>query len=419
MCTAAESHLRLLAEQDLARRGRRPEFDQARASLGAVAKAFMMLGLLSSAQADNVLREVGETFETRSPLDARPGARPEADDYWRLRSRGPYGLSWLPQAVAAGPLRLTTGSARLSVEWLRLSQAGLRFQVEATVADADSAARHVGLALADLVLTDDLGTAYQMEWDAGSGTGAFWMGEVLALPPPPEEVSLFAFRAAGSATRQRMVVPAPLPVEVGTADPPWPTPAESYLALLGASDPPPKVGRNRASDVVAAVAEALLQVGAIPSDSPLVAQALSRQKRSWHPILPLTWPNPVRRGTAPDRQIAICAGLPFASAAVVIEGLSGWGQDIQLHLYGWPWTHSEPWPAAIPSFTVRAIDNLGVEHEGRLGIGRSYDAGEAHGDFTLWPAVRAEVNRLRVVVTTLWESAWADIELPPAPKWSD
>ena len=116
-------------------------------------------------------------------------------------------------------------------------------------------------------------------------------------------------------------------------------------------------------------------------------------------------------------RIAICAALPFTAAVVVIEGLSGWGQDVQVHLYGWPWVHSKRGPTAIPSFTVRAIDDLGGEHDGRPGSWHEYGAGESRGDFTLWPAVPVQARRLRILVSTLWETAWADIELPLVAAW--
>src|SRR6266516_3164077 len=122
---------------------------------------------------------------------------------------------------------------------------------------------------------------------------------------------------------------------------------------------------------------------------------------------------PSSPATPPDMRIAICAALPFADAAVVIEGLSGPGDDIQPHVHGWPWLAGERWPMAIPSFTVRAIDDFGGEHEGRPGSWRGYGAGEGHRDFTLWPAVPAQVSKLRAVVSTLWEAAWADIDLGP------
>ena len=46
-------------------------------------------------------------------------------------------------------------------------------------------------------------------------------------------------------------------------------------------------------------------------------------------------------------------------------------------------------------------------------LGKSwYGPGRGHIDFTLWPAVPARVTKLHVVVATLWEAAWEDIELP-------
>jgi hypothetical protein len=385
--------------------------------LQAVTDAFVMLGLISAPEAAAVLEEAGTAPRPRGLPDARRGARSEDADYWLLRSRGPDGLSFIPRAVAAGPVRLATESADLCVEWLRVSRADLRLQVDATAPGAGLPARHVGLALADLALADDVGTTYQMFWDGGSGTSAAWVGDVVAQPAPPDGVTWFELRALGSAERPRITLPAPLTVPTGTAAGPWPTAGEAYLALLCVSDPPAAVGPDRGRDVVAAVAEALLAVGAIPADSILLPQALGRVKRSRHPVLPTTWPSPVRRPTPPDMRIAICAALPFTAAVVVIEGLSGWGQDVQVHLYGWPWVHSKRGPTAIPSFTVRAIDDLGGEHDGRPGSWHEYGAGESRGDFTLWPAVPVQARRLRILVSTLWETAWADIELPLVAAW--
>ena len=98
---------------------------------------------------------------------------------------------------------------------------------------------------------------------------------------------------------------------------------------------------------------------------------------------PVTWPHPVQLGTPPDLQIALCAVLPFEHAAVVVEELAAWGEDIQLYIYGWPWVHGQRWPTAIPSFKIRATDNLGQEHEALAGNWHGYGAGEGHGEFTL------------------------------------
>jgi hypothetical protein len=364
---APESHLRLLAEQALAQAEPGDEFLVASAGLHAVANAYVMLGLLTESKADAVLEPASEALTARGLPGSWLSIRSGAHDYWQLRSRGRDGLSWIPRAVAISSAHLAAGSADVRFEWLRLSHAGLRFQVQATAAGEGLPQRHAGLALADLSLADDAGHPYQMYWDGGSGNNTLWVGDVVALPEPPDDVAWFELRAIGSAAALRVLVPAPLPIQVGTADPPWPTAAESYLALLSAQDPPQAIGRSRGGHVVAAVAEALFLVGAIPAHSPLLPRALGREKRSSHPVLPKTWPSPVRRATQPDMRIAICAALPFSDAAVAIEGLSAWGEDIQLHVYGWPWVHSERWPMAIPSFTVRAIDDLGDEHEGATG----------------------------------------------------
>ncbi|HTX81267.1 MAG TPA: hypothetical protein VME44_03775 [Streptosporangiaceae bacterium] len=419
MSRAAESYLRDLARNAHKKATAGADSEAAPFRLQAVAHAFVMVGLLSSAAADEVLTEASDEFEAHNHANIQPPLRPGAAEYWRLRDDRPDRLSWIPRAIAAGPLRIRTGSAELRVEWLRLSDAGMRFQAEASTTDAGLAERHVGLVLTDLALADEAGRSYQLYWDRGSGTRERWIGDVLGVPPPPSDVTWLELTAIGSAARHRIEPATPLPIEVGPAQSQWPTAAEAYLAVLCATDPPMKFGRTEARDVTAAVAEALLSVGAIPADSSLLLDVLGRAKRSSHPVLPTTWPTPVRRTTPPDRRIPICAALPFARAAVVIEGLSAWGEDVQLHVYGWPWLRSEQWPAVVPAFSLRAIDDRGGEHEGRLGSWRAYGSGEASGDFTLWPAVPRNVRRLHVVIWTLWEAAWADIELPPAGNWAE
>jgi hypothetical protein len=416
---AAESYLRHLARNAHQHAQAGSDSEVALVGLQAVAHAFVMIGLLSSGAADEVLIEASGELQAHNHANMQLQLRPGAEEYWRLRNDRPDRLSWIPRAIAAGPLRISTGSTELLVEWLRLSDAGMRFQAQARTTDAGLVERHVGLVLTDLALADEAGRSYRLYWDRGSGTRELWIGDVLGVPPPPSDVTWLELTAIGSAARHRIETVAPLLIEVGPAQSQWPTAAEAYLAVLCATDPPMTFGRTKARDVTAAVAEALFSVGAIPADSPLLLEVLGRAKRSSHPVLPTTWPSPVRRATPPDRRIPICAALPFTWAAVVIEGLSAWGEDVQLHVYGWPWLRSEQWPAVVPAFSLRAIDDLGGEHEGRLGSWRAYGSGEASGDFTLWPAVPRNVRRLHVVISTLWEAAWADIDLPLADNWRD
>ena len=413
---AAETHLRLmaraLAEPRLWRRR------VSAASIQAVAHAFAMLGLVSAEGAGAAMRQASQAPGLRGADGSELGAWPgPACDYWNMRAQGRHALAWFPRVVAVGALRFSVAAADLRCDWFRMAQAGLRFQVEVAAVGQQPPSWHAGMALAGLSAADDAGHAYRLRWDGGRGSHRLWMGEVVAAPvsehgrQPPDEVAWFELAAAGGPAARVVLAPPPA-ILVGSVAPPWPTPAESYLAWLSRQDPAPELGRIGGREVVAAVAEGLVAVGAMPAQSPLLPPILGRNKRSSHPDLPLTWPHPVQLGTPPDLQIALCAGLPFEHAAVVIEGLAAWGEDIQLYIYGWPWVHGQHWPTAIPSFKVRAIDDLGQEHAGHAGNWHGYGAGEGHGEFTLWPAVPRRAGRLRVVVSTLWEARWADIHLP-------
>jgi hypothetical protein len=414
---APETHLRLMV-QALAEV--RPLWRRrvSAASIQAVAHAFAMLGLISAEGAEAAMRQASQALGLRGAGGPEPAAGPgPACGYWNMRTQGRHALVWIPRAVAVGALRFSVPAADLRCDWFRMAQAGLRFQIQAAAVSQQPPARHAGMALAELSAADDAGHSYRLRWDGGRGSDRLWMGEVVAEPmaeherQPPDEVAWVELAGAGGRAARVVLAPAPA-VLVGSAAPPWPTPAESYLAWLSRQDPTPELGRSGGREVVAAVAEGLVSAGAMPAQSPLLPPILGRHKRSSHPDLPLTWPHPVHLGTPPDLQIALCAALPFEHAAVVIEGLSAWDEDIQLHIYGWPWVQDQPWPAAVPSFKVRAIDDLGQEHEGQAGNWHGYGAGEGHGEFTLWPAVPRRAGRLRVVVSTLWEARWADVELP-------
>jgi hypothetical protein len=59
---------------------------------------------------------------------------------------------------------------------------------------------------------------------------------------------------------------------------------------------------------------------------------------------------------------------------------------------------------------VRAVDNTGAEHEGVRGGGGG--APEGSYEFWFWPPVAPEARRIRVIVSTLWEAAWAEVDIP-------
>jgi hypothetical protein len=96
----------------------------------------------------------------------------------------------------------------------------------------------------------------------------------------------------------------------------------------------------------------------------------------------------------------------------VIESVSAQGELVSIQLYGHPWVAGEYWPMIAPCFQVRATDDAGNEHEGILS-GRQCSPGhEGNGSFWFWPPVPPARKSIRVTVSTLWEAAWAEIELP-------
>ncbi|MGH9065537.1 MAG: hypothetical protein ACRD0L_16510 [Acidimicrobiales bacterium] len=111
--------------------------------------------------------------------------------------------------------------------------------------------------------------------------------------------------------------------------------------------------------------------------------------------------------------LALGVALPLEHATVVIESLPVDDDVVHLQVYGFPWTFGEYWPVAVPSLDIRAVDDAGADHTLGPGDSRRYHpTHEGSGEFVLWPPVGAGVRRVRVVATTLWEAAWADIELP-------
>ena len=119
-------------------------------------------------------------------------------------------------------------------------------------------------------------------------------GEVLAVPVGGEAgsrggrptVQWLEF-AAGSGPPVRIEIPSPAAVPAGTAEPPWPTPAECYLERLAPPDHDWSIGSFETGTVeldtaaiVAAVADALLAVGALPPDSALLPGITDRVRRT-------------------------------------------------------------------------------------------------------------------------------------------
>ena len=61
---------------------------------------------------------------------------------------------------------------------------------------------------------------------------------------------------------------------------------------------------------------------------------------------------------------------------------------------------------------VTAVDDTGVEHEGVPASGSHTPAFEGTGSYWFWPPVPTQAKQLRVIVSTLWEAAYALIDIP-------
>ena len=96
----------------------------------------------------------------------------------------------------------------------------------------------------------------------------------------------------------------------------------------------------------------------------------------------------------------------------MIESVSAQGELVSIQLYGHPWVTGEYWPMITPCFQVRATDDAGYEYEGMPSSWQGYPGDEGSGSFWFWPPVPHDRKSIRVSVSTLWEAAWADIELP-------
>jgi hypothetical protein len=192
----------------------------------------------------------------------------------------------------------------------------------------------------------------------------------------------------------RPVAPVPAGVETGPADPPWPTPAECYLAVL-ASVTSQSIGTGGvtveldAARITASVADALLQVGALPPDSALLSGGSAAGsidagggRPPWLQSLAHQWA--LRRdGSAVRADLGVA--LPLQQATAVIESITAQDDLVQIQLYGHPWVTGEYWPMITPCFRVRAVDDAGGEHEGIRGGGRGSPA--ASYEFGFWPPV--------------------------------
>ena len=434
-----EDCLRSLAAEALLWAPHRPLFPE---SLGlmAVANAFVMLGLLPEPRAEAVLADHKSALEregfgnawgvTKGELTVRPGAH----EYWQSRMAGPGGLHEVPLLVAAAGVCCPTSVAEVCFEWVKLTSTGWQLSFRATAPDPDIRVNPpdlqvvMGQAMSEISLTDDAGQSHDLRaQDVAWGRildrqEQEWHGHVLVAADPASKPAWFELAPTTAGTSGRVALPSPAQVRVGRSDPPWPTPAEGYLAALapvttisiGTSGTVAEAGPEETAKIVATVADSLIAVGALPVTSTLLRE-VSGSDPGWHVQLAHRWGRRARQQAARFRAAEhrrLVVRLPLEHATAVIESVSAHDDLVSIQLYGHPWVMGEYVPMITPCFQVRAVDDAGDKHEGMPGDWRGFPGDEGSGNFWFWPPVASARKSLRVTVSTLWEAAWAEIELP-------
>jgi hypothetical protein len=409
-------------------------------SLGlmAVANALVMLGLLPEPRAEAILTEHRLALErkgfgsvwgvTKGELTIRPGAH----EYWQARAADATGLRETPLSVAAAGVRCGTSIAEVGFEWVRLTPAGLRASFHATGPDRGAAPPppHMPMqqAMSEISVTDDTGRVYDLSVE-GVGWGRLrdrreqeWRGQVLLHPNPASKPSWLEFSPVRAGMPGRVVMSRPDQVPTASSEPRWPSPAECYLAALApatsvsiaTSGHVAEAGPGETAEIIAKVADTLIAVGALPVTSTLLRESPVGGP-GWHAPLAERWGRRAHQGAVgfrPAEHRGLAVQLPLQHATAVIESVSTRGELVSIQLYGHPWVMGEYWPMVIPCFQVRAIDDAGNEHEGMAGDWRGFPGHEGSGSFWFWPPVEPACKSIRVTVSTLWEAAWAEVELP-------
>ena len=409
--------------------------------LMAVANAFVMLGLLPEPRAEAILADHRSALEregfgdvwgvTEGELTVRPGT----DGYWQARMAGPGGLREVPLLVAVAGVCCPTSVAEVCFEWVKLTSTGWRLSFRATAPDPDPyrnspAPDAMGRAMSEISLTDDAGQSHDLRaegvgWSRDLSLGEQeWHGHVEVARDPASRPEWFELAPTIGGGSGRVAVPSPAQVPVGRSDPPWPTPAECYLAALApvtsisieARGTVAEAGPEETAEIVATVADSLIAVGALPVTSTLLRE-VPGSAPGWHAALAHRWgrrahQQATRFRAAEHRRLVV--HLPLEHATAVIESVSAQDDLVSIQLYGHPWVMGEYRPMITPCFQVRAVDDAGNEHEGMPGDWRGFPGGEGWGNFWFWPPVPSARKSIRVTVSTLWEAAWAEIKLPRA-----
>src|SRR5438094_825509 len=155
----------------LARAREGSPYPVARLSLEAVANAFVVLGLLPAARAEEILAAQRPVLEAAGFRVGREigelGINPGAHSLRAARAAVLDHPRQIPLAVAAGPVRLPLRHHDLAITWATLTPEGirLRYRGGARIGDRDAAGalvREITEDITELSITDDTGRTYRV-----------------------------------------------------------------------------------------------------------------------------------------------------------------------------------------------------------------------------------------------------------------
>jgi hypothetical protein len=151
---------------------------------------------------------------------------------------------------------------------------------------------------------------------------------------------------------------------------------------------------------------------ALPPDSALLSGGTAAGGGGWQGPLVHLWGRRAwqRAHDGEPARAGLAVAPPLRQATAVIETITAHQDLVSVQLYGHPWVSGEYWPMITPCFQVRAVDDTGAEHEGVPGSGGGSPEGSR--EFWFWPPVAPAARRITVIVSTLWEAAWAEIDIP-------
>jgi hypothetical protein len=450
-----EACLRALAAP-LAQAKRGHPLPVTRFSLESVANAFVLLDLLSADQAEAILAPYRPLLEAAGfRVGRRLGelaVQPATRAFQQARAARAPALRQVPLTTSAGPVRCRLRGHDITITQATVTPEGISMRFHGDPQYGESRrppvlSDDIMSAVTDLAIADDAGRTYLippghahaiMSGQCSAPGGTRWIaeGDMLAVPAAsgapddlpagrapdrPPAVRWLEFRTT-SGPPVRLVLSSPAAVPTGLARPPWPNPAECYLAEFLPPAPDWGIGSDETgvvqldpAAIVSAVADALLAVGALPPDSPVLAVLAGKLRDGWQPSPDDGQLAQMDRWASaePGAVASLGVRLPLERAAAAIENVTAHEDLLSVQLYGHPWGIGDGWPVITPGFLVTATDDTGAEYAGSLSrCSVSIDTLEGSGTFWLWPPVDPRARQLRVTVSTLWEAAWALVDIP-------